>query len=414
MSFEYFDHDPSIYSPYWDNQTGIFKIGQVPLKTYLQHYEKPIYFYSREQMEHRYQLLRDVLPPEINIHYATKANPHPKVLRFFTEKADGLDIASIGELDRLLELGITLPHVSFAGPGKGKSEIEKAIKHGVHIVVESMYQLELCNEIALSLGKKAACMVRINDHQQVGGSGLSMAGAKTFFGIDIDEYLSHGLARFSALKALEFKGFHLFYGSQNLNAKAIAEGLEQTGQLLQKIPVPREPVIINIGGGLGIPYTSKDKPLDLAKLRPSWRELVKTIQGRFPNAKICTELGRFLVGPAGLYVCQVLDKKKIKGNQFVVTDGGMHHFSAATGNFGQVLKKNHPLLPVTINETSALEKVTISGRLCTPIDVFGRDIILPRLEIGDFLLLFQAGAYGFTASPRSFLSHPEPDEKVVW
>jgi diaminopimelate decarboxylase len=180
----------------------------------------------------------------------------------------------------------------------------------------------------------------------------------------------------------------------------------QTANLISNIDVPNKPKIINIGGGLGIPYAPKDRPLDVGRLKDAYARVVDGIRTRFGHVKICTELGRFISGPAGLYVCRVLDKKSTAGNTFIVTNGGLHHFSAATGNFGQVLKKNHPIWPLHPNLDAPDQSVTISGRLCTPIDVFAKGVTLPPLEIGDALVFFQAGAYGPTASPGEFLSHP--------
>jgi diaminopimelate decarboxylase len=240
-----------------------------------------------------------------------------------------------------------------------------------------------------------------------------MSGANSFFGIDKDEFSSLARSWKTKFPQLSFAGIHLFHGSQNLNLKALQASLMQTADLIANIDVPNKPKIINIGGGLGIPYAPKDQPLDVSQLKNSYTRVVTEIKSRFGDVKICTELGRFISGPAGLYVCRVLDKKFTAGNAFIVTNSGLHHFSAATGNFGQVLKKNHPIWPLHPNLDAPSQNITISGRLCTPIDVFAKKITLPPLEIGDALVFFQAGAYGPTASPGEFLSHPDCREILI-
>ena len=408
-------HDYSIYEPYENTNLGPVELPHKEglIAEVLKESTEPLFIYSKSILEQRIILLRSILPSEINIHYAVKSNPFGPLLSFIAPKVDGFDIASGGELKRLIAAGLADQHISFAGPGKSEDEISLALDHEVVLIAESSSQLETINRLATLKKIKASVMVRINDHQQVSGTGLSMSGANSFFGIDKDEFSSISSNWNKKFPNLLFEGFHLFHGSQNLNLKALQASLLQTSELIKNIDVPNKPSIINIGGGLGIPYAPKDTPLDLTQLKNTYAELVTTTKTRFGDLKICTELGRFISGPSGLYICKVLDKKITAGNIFIVTNGGLHHFSAATGNFGQVLKKNHPVWPLVPNLETQGEQVTVSGRLCTPIDVFAKGIILPPLEIGDSLVLFQAGAYGPTASPSGFLSHPDYFEILV-
>jgi diaminopimelate decarboxylase len=252
-------------------------------------------------------------------------------------------------------------------------------------------------------------MVRLNDHRQLGNGGLTMAGGRSVFGWDLDDYRQTALPAFASLDHVRFHGIHLFRGTQSLQVQALAEGLRVSSELLASLPMPGEPRLINLGGGLGIPYAPKDVPIDPRALKPAWQSASDAIRSRYPAVRLCVELGRFLVGPIGLYLTRVIDKKVSGGNTYLVTDGGLHHFAAATGNFGQVIRRNHALWPARLRPGDP-ERVTVVGCLCTPMDVFARDVMLPPVEIGDMLILFQAGAYGYTASPRQFLSHPEPEE----
>jgi len=408
-------HHPSVYAPFEAAEFGPInlpdKLGFI--SEAMDESSEPVFIYSKYILEQRIALLRSILPVDINIHYAVKSNPFAPLLSFIAPMVDGFDIASGGELQRLISAELTNQHISFAGPGKSEKEISLALDHDVVLIAESSHQLATINRLAAFKEIQASVMVRINDHQQVSGTGLSMAGANSFFGIDKDEFSS--IVRLWSVRFphLSFAGIHLFHGSQNLNLEALQASLMQTADLISNIDLPSKPEIINIGGGLGIPYAPKDRPLNIDQLKDAYAHVVANIRARFGDVKICTELGRFISGPAGLYVCRVLDKKFTAGNAFIVTNSGLHHFSAATGNFGQVLKKNHPIWPLHPNLDAPDQRVTISGRLCTPIDVFAKRVMLPHLEIGDALVFFQAGAYGPTASPGEFLSHPSCREILV-
>ena len=132
-----------------------------------------------------------------------------------------------------------------------------------------------------------------------------------------------------------------------------------------------------------------------------------------PETEIIIELGRYLVGEAGVYVSQILDKKISRGQTYLVVNGGLHHHLAASGNFGQVIRKNYPVSIGNKMKNIAMETVNIVGPLCTPLDILGDKMLLPEAEIGDFVVVHQSGAYGYTASPHKFLSQPECVEIIV-
>ena len=141
--------------------------------------------------------------------------------------------------------------------------------------------------------------------------------------------------------------------------------------------------------------------------------LDERIRPSLPEARVVVELGRYIVGECGVYVTRVLDRKVSRGKTFVVVDGGLHHQLAASGNFGQVIRRNYPVAVGNRLEQDPTETVSVVGCLCTPLDLLADDVALPATEIGDLIVVFQAGAYGLTASPTAFLGHPEPVEVLV-
>jgi diaminopimelate decarboxylase len=373
----------------------------------------PFYVYDRAVMDRKVEALRRVLPAEIHLHYAIKANPMPEVVRHMLGLVDGLDVASAGELRTALGAGADPADVSFAGPGKTEEELEYAAASDITLNVESEREIEVLAAIAQRTGRKPKVAVRVNPDFELKTSGMKMGGGPKQFGIDA-ERVPEVLRRIGALP-LEFRGFHIFSGSQNLRPEAIIEAQQKTvalaARLAQDAPAPV--TLLNIGGGLGIPYFPGEQPLDLEPIAANLRALIPDIRRAMPGAEIALELGRYLVGESGLYVCRVIDRKISRGQVFLVTDGGLHHHLAASGNFGQVLRKNYPVAIGNRMQGGEREIASVVGPLCTPLDLLGDRVELARADIGDLVVVFQSGAYGFTASPLGFLSHPAPIEIVV-
>ena len=279
--------------------------------------------------------------------------------------------------------------------------------------MESESEMRRIGAIAGKLGVAPKVAIRINPDFELKSSGMKMGGGPKQFGVDA-ERVPDMLQELAGLP-LDFFGFHVFSGSQNLKEESIMEAHEKTFDLALRMNehVPSPVKLLNIGGGFGIPYFPGDKPLNLAPIGENLARLLPRVKQALPQVEIVTELGRFLVGEAGIYVCRVIDKKISRGETFLITDGGLHHHLAASGNFGQVIRKNYP---VTIgNKAESLDKeiVHVVGPLCTPLDTLGSKMELPRADVGDLVVVFLSGAYGFTASPHLFLSHPLPKEVFV-
>ncbi len=372
----------------------------------------PFYAYDRRLISERVALLRQCLPEEIFIHYAIKANPMPALLGHLARQVNGLDVSSLKEMTLALDTGMLPGNISFSGPGKSEKELSCAIAAGIIINVESERELQTAITAGLTLQVKPKIAIRVNPDFELKGLKIKMGGAAAF-GVD-PERVPQLLTQLENA-GIECEGFHVFSGSQNLNADLAIEIFRNSFALIYRLAsLVKTPLkSIKIGGGFGIPYFPGDKPLDLSVIGQHLRPILAEAKTHLPQAKIIMELGRYLVGESGIYVCRVIDRKVNRGQTFLVTDGGMHHHLAASGNFGQLLRKNYPVAVGNRMEEARTEQVSVVGPLCTSLDVLADKIPIAPAQIGDLIVVFQSGAYGLTASPINFLSHPHPVEVLV-
>lgn len=373
----------------------------------------PFYAYERRLLDKRVALLRDVLPSAIQLHYAIKANPMPALVQHMTTRVDGFDVASLGEMKVALDAGMAPDAISFAGPGKRPMELAAALAAGITVNLESARELETIVRLGREQGRTPRVAVRVNPDFELKTAGMKMSGGPKPFGVDAEQVPA--LLRRIGELGLDFQGFHIFSGSQNLRAEAIVEAHDRIFELaLRLAAAARSPVRwLNIGGGFGIPYFPGDTPLDLTPIAANLARWLPIIQKQLPEARTVLELGRYLVGEAGIYVAEVVDKKVSHGHTFLITNGGLHHHLAASGNFGQVVRKNYPVVVGNRVIGTEREIVTVVGPLCTPLDILADRMELAKAEIGDLIVVFQSGAYGLTASPTAFLSHPPCREVLV-
>ena len=222
------------------------------------------------------------------------------------------------------------------------------------------------------------------------------------------------LQRIKGLDA-HFRGLHIFSGSQNLRAESLIEAQNASFELASRLCEhwAGDIELLNIGGGFGIPYFPGDVPLELQPVADNLATRTDECAQRLGACEIVVELGRYLVGEAGVYVCQVVDRKESRGQTYLITNGGLHHHLAASGNFGQLLRKNYPVLHATRVSGGERETASVVGPLCTPLDLLADRMELGEANPGDLIAVLQSGAYGFTASPHNFLSHPHPVEILV-
>jgi diaminopimelate decarboxylase len=374
----------------------------------------PFFAYDRALISERIELLRAVLPGDISLSYAVKANPMPAVVGHLRGLVDAFDVASAAEMHVALDAGMPAGRVSFAGPGKTPAELSQAVAAGVTIEMESRTEAERIAMIGERLGIRPRVAVRVNPDFQMKRSGMRMGGGPQQFGVDAEQVPA--LLRELEPAGLDVLGFHIFAGSQNLDAELLCEAQRNTVELALRLAdeAPMPVRYLNLGGGFGIPYVDRDRPLDLDAVGANLRQLLEErVRPQLPDARVAIELGRYIVGEAGFYVTRVVDRKESRGRTFLVVDGGMHHQLAASGNFGQAIRRNFPVAIGGRGEEPAAEPVSVVGCLCTPLDLLADNVALPAADVGDLVVLFQAGAYGLTASPTAFLSHPAPAEVLV-
>lgn len=375
--------------------------------------QTPFYAYDRSLLRTRVAALRAALPTKLKLHYAMKANPMPAVVALMGQLVDGIDVASAGELKIALDAGVVPLEISFAGPGKRESELRQAVACGVLINVESFREVTLLQDISSALGLPARVAVRVNPDFELKGSGMKMGGGPKQFGVDVEQVPA--LLACIGRAGLAFEGFHLFAGSQNLRADSICESQQKAYtlavRLAQDAPAPVHS--LNLGGGFGIPYFPGEQRLELGPIGDNLAELLQRAQSELPHAALVIELGRYLVGEAGVYVARIVDRKVSRGHVYLVTDGGLHHHLSASGNFGQVVRKNYPVTVGNRADSLQTEVASVVGPLCTPLDLLADHMLLPQAQVNDLVVVFQSGAYGASASPQGFLGHPACVEVLV-
>ncbi len=373
----------------------------------------PLFVYSGGMVRRRMAQLRAAMPPMLRIHYAMKANPFLPLLALMRELADGFDIASGGELRAALDAGQEPGRISFAGPGKRDAELEQALRHGVTLNLESAGEARRALAIAERIGVTPRLAIRVNPDFELRGSGMKMGGGAKPFGVDQSEVPA--LARELLAAGADWRGLHIFAGSQALDAGAITETqanvLALAARLAGEIGVA--PPMLNLGGGFGIPYFHGDRALDVKAVGDALGERIAALGGELAETELALELGRWLVGKAGVYLTRIVDRKISHGVTFLVTDGGLHHQLAASGNFGTVVRRNYPVAIASRFGAEAEEEASIVGCLCTPLDRLADQAALPRADAGDLVAVFCAGAYGASASPAAFLGQGPAREMLL-
>jgi len=372
----------------------------------------PVFVYDAGLIAGRIAAFRAAVPG-VDLHYAVKANPFAPLLAFMATRVDGFDIASGGELALLRAAGVAGDRVGFAGPGKRDADLALAIAAGVTLHIESAGEADRALAAGARAGIAPRVAVRINPDFELGGAGMRMGGGARAFGVDAAE--GPALVRRLVAAGADWQGFHVYAGSQSLDAAAIVAAQVATLDLVARladaagIAVPR----CNLGGGFGIPYFAGQHPLDLEAVGAG---LTNALAGRaavLADTRFIIELGRWLVGEAGVYLAEVIDRKHSRGETFLVIDGGLHHQLAASGNFGAVIRRNYPCAVATRMDAAVDDVAHVVGCLCTPLDRLGDALALPHAEPGDLIALFCAGAYGASASPAAFLGHGPARELLI-
>jgi diaminopimelate decarboxylase len=377
----------------------------------------PCYVYFMDEVRGRVEHVRSLFGNRFQISYAVKSNPNPGVLRRLRAVVDGLDVSSSGEVVRAIQAGWKPERISFTGPGKTAAELETAVAVGVgDIIVESVAEAELLNRIVQLAGKKQRIIARIAPTRVPKGFGLNMSGKPSPFGID-EEDIEPALQALKAMSCLDLRGLHIYSGTQCLNAEAIIENYRIFIAIFRHVcyRFALRPDKLIFGSGIGIPYYESDHPVDLEMVAKETNAAVDGLLGEhlFSGTQLVLEMGRYLIGEAGVYVTQVVRKKHSRGVDICICDGGMNHHLGAAGHLGTLIQRNYRMMKITAGHEGPEQTYTLVGPLCTTIDTLGRQVKFSGLEAGDLVAIRSSGAYGVTASPIHFISHEPPKEIIV-
>ena len=399
------------------SSTDKLRIGDVPIDEIVTLFGTPLFVYNAAILEESFNVLRSVFSEPFSISYSVKANPNPHIIKAFIDRGCGLEIASGGELYLALSTGCDPSKLLFAGPGKTEDELKLALSRRVgEIHVESFLEAQRLNALSRHVGVQTAVALRVNPNSSAQGGAMQMGGKAAPFGID-EEQVDKAVEALSALRSLDFHGLHFYLGTQILDHKVLVRQYRHALEIAKHVAMTlgRPLKAVDFGGGLGIPYFSGERALDMKSLQIELQLLMVEVNadGAFDGTHFIIEPGRYLVGESGIYVVRVNDVKTSRGKKYAVVDGGMNHHLAASGNLGQVIKRNFPVAVVNKLTHENRERVDIVGPLCTPLDTLARDLDVPEIEVGDWIGVFQSGAYARTASPLQFLSYPSPAEIIV-
>ncbi|TDB78102.1 alanine racemase [Micromonospora sp. KC723] len=403
--------------------TGGHTVQGVPVAELADRYGTPLYLYDGEIIRETYRRLRRLLDPSVEIYYSLKANPNISVCALLRSLGAGAEVSSLAELVTARRAGVPARDIIFLGPGKSSAELAACLEHDIGaIVCESLDEVATVDAMAAAVpgvgdgnggGRRARVVLRVNPAFVTKGSRLAMGGKPRQFGID-QELLAEAGPALTALRHVRVIGLHAYMGTRILDAADIVHNtrgvLTAAAELAAALDLPLE--LVDVGGGFGVPYFDKESSLDVETVAEGVNAAVARFRVDHPHTRIITELGRYLVGWAGTYVVRARQVKASRDEWFVVADGGTNHHMAAVG-IGSFVKRNFPIRSLTRPADPPVRLYTVTGPLCTPNDVIGKQVALPEVRPGDLIGVERSGAYGPSASPVLFLSHGHPAEVLV-
>ncbi len=378
---------------------------------FIKNTKKPFFLYDGEILEKKYKLIKDNFPEEIDVFFSMKANPNINFIKIFKNIGAGLEIASVGELTACLKMGVNPKKIVFAGPAKSIEGLTLAVENSIYSInIESIQELKRVDKIAEKLNKKQVVNLRINPKFKIENSLLQMGGGAMKFGIDEDQLIELK-EEMNSFKNIIIDGIHVFAASQILKEELIIEYFENAFKLLRKVEntIGIKVKTIDIGSGFGIDYEKKNNELNMVSIGKNLKDVFnknRDILDR-DNFKVILESGRYLSAESGVYVTEVTDIKTSIDKKFVLVKGGINHLLRPA-----LIKHSHKI--EVLNENIENDVVSIGGQLCTGLDFFAIDQILPKMEIGDIITILDAGAYGYSESMLYFLSHDFPSEYLAY
>jgi diaminopimelate decarboxylase len=373
----------------------------------------PVFVYDNNIVGAQIARFKGAMADGIALHYSVTANPYEPLLEFLGRYVDGFRVVSLGELKRLQEARLAGIPMNFAGPGKLDVELEAAVKAEATVSVESEGEAARAIRAAEKVGVQPKISVRVTPPFAIEEGQVTLGSRASPFGVDAERVPALVLGLIEA--GVDWRGLHMFAGAQCLDAEALAEvhrvTVAHAGEIADAIgaPIPE----LNLGSGFDVACRPGDAPLDIDRVAVALTQTLCNAPPLLATTRYSIELGRWLVGEAGVYLTRVLDRSESCGQTFLTTDGGGHHLIGATGSLGERGISNFPIAVANRFGRPPEEEVTVTGCLCTPFDVLGDDVALPRAEEGDLIAVFCAGAYGFSASPQAWESRPLAREMLV-
>lgn len=376
---------------------------------------RPFYVYSSEQITRRCAELKAAFPADVEIFYSLKANSHPEVIALVRASGFRADVASKGELHVAIEAGYLGHEIEFTGPGKTLDELETAANHDVAaVVLESAQELIELERVGRRLAKKMTAHVRLNPRKKLNYAGRLIEDEPTQFGVDSVER-KHFIATLATCHNVEIVGTHTHAQSQTLAAEHTVKNFEFAAEAAQEFADLSGISLsfVNLGGGIGIPYSSSQTSVDLAVVGQGMADVIKQVRtnSHFAKTVFRVEFGRAIVGEAGRFITRVLYTKTSRGQRFAITDGGFTQAQIVCG-VGQLVRRNFQIRALK-RERGATELITVAGPSCYGLDILATEIELPHLDPGDLLCIENVGAYGYSFSPTGFLRQQSADEYVI-
>ena len=373
----------------------------------------PLFVYDNNIVGAQVARFKGAMADGIALHYSVTANPYEPLLEFLGRYVDGFRIVSLGELKRLQAAQLAGIPINFAGPGKLDVELEASVQAGATISVESEGEAARTIKAADRVGVQPRISVRVTPPFAIEEGRVTIGSRPSPFGVDAARVpsLVQGLIE----AGVDWRGLHMFAGAQCLDAEALAEvhrvTVTHAGEIADEIGLPLPE--LNLGSGFDIACRPGDEPLDIDRVAVALNHTLCNAPSLLATTRFTIELGRWLVGEAGVYLTRVIDRTESCGKTFLTTDGGGHHLIGATGSLGEHGLVNFPIAVANRFGAPGEEEVTVTGCLCTPYDLLGDDVSLPRAEVGDLIAVFCAGAYGLSASPQAWESRPLAREMLV-
>lgn len=389
------------------------------IKKLMMENDRAFYIYDEKIIDRQIKILSEKMS-HFEFIYSVKTNPYKPIVNFIASKGLGADAASAQEVMIAKDAGLSYDKVLYSSPGKTRTDIEKTIDKSI-IIADSYNELALINDVARQRNLHINIGLRVNpDYIMDVGKGSSSK-----FGVD-EETLVTQKDFISNLSNVKIVGIHVHLSSQILDYSLLYGYYEKIFDLaiFCKETMDWELEFINFGGGIGVAYSAlNDEPLNISMLSDQSEKLIRNFKDKL-NVRLIIETGRFVICEAGQYVTQIVDKKESRGTKYLIVENGLNGFlrpsiaqllTAYTPE-GSKLKGSEPLFTskdafdftIIDADESNLEKVSIVGNLCTATDIMVKDIMLPKAEIGDIVVVSKAGSYSYSLSPLLFASQHLP------